>query len=166
MRYAFAFDVKNLARLGASRNLQLLIALQSRHIHLCAQHSLSHIDIQIQDNIILAPLEKLMRADVQHQEQTSVRPAIDAGSTLPIQTDLCASIHTRGNLHLLLDGLAFQAATMTGLTWRGDRFAATFTGWAGCGLNHLTQEGLAHLAYFTLSITRGATRWRSARFCT
>src|SRR5918993_386834 len=62
MRYTFAFYVKNLARLGASRNLQFLIALQSRHVHLCAQHSLSHIDIQIQDNIILAAFEKLMRA--------------------------------------------------------------------------------------------------------
>src|SRR6188474_3335064 len=106
-----------------------------------------------------------MRADIQHEEQTSVRPAIDARSTLPIQTDLRTGIHTRGNLHLLLNVFALQASALTGLTRGGYYFAATVTGRAGRGLNHLTEKSLAHLTYFALPITSGTTRRRGSRLC-
>src|SRR6185436_332173 len=106
-----------------------------------------------------------MRADVQHQEQTSVRSAIDSWPALPIQTDLRTSIHTRWDLHLLLNIFALQASALTGLTRGGYYFAATVTGRAGRGLNHLTEKSLAHLTYFTLSVTSGTTRRGGSRLC-
>src|SRR5688572_9653250 len=106
-----------------------------------------------------------MRANVQHKEQTSVRSAIDSWAALPIQTDLRTSVHTRGDLHLLLNIFALQAASMTGLTRRGYCFATTVTSWARRGLNHLTEKSLAHLTYLPLPVTSATTRRGSSRLC-
>jgi hypothetical protein len=50
-----------------------------------AQDGLRHIDIEIQQNIILAAFEEFMRLHIQHEEQTSLRTAILARRPSPFK---------------------------------------------------------------------------------
>ncbi len=75
--------VKDFPRLGAGRDFQFLIAIQSGDFHFRAESSLGNIDIQVQNNIVLAALEELMRFDIQHQEQTSIGPPKAPGPPSP-----------------------------------------------------------------------------------
>src|SRR6188474_2378487 len=111
----FIPDMKNFSWLSPGRNFQFFIAIQGWNFNVRAQDSLRNIDIQVQENIVLAALEELMRSHIQNEEQTSVRSTKDARPTLPCQTDLRPTIHTGGNLNFLLDGLAFESSRMTSL---------------------------------------------------
>src|SRR5690242_8388748 len=133
MGNTFVPDMKNLAGLCPGGDLQFFITIEGRHFDLGAECRLGNIDVQVQQNIVLAALEELMRCDIQDQEEASIWSPVGTGSALACQTDLCPTVHTSRNLHFLGDRLSLQATAMTGFTGRRDRFAATITGRTGRG---------------------------------
>ncbi len=164
VRHTLSAQVEDLARLRARGNLQLLVAVEGRHIHIRAEGGLGHVDVEVEQDVVLAALEELMRLDVQHEEQAAAWAAIDAGSALPCQADLRTHVHARGNLHLLLDGLTLQPRAAAGVTRRRDGLTTPITGGTGGRLHHLAEEGLTDLAHLALSVTGGAFDGTGARF--
>ena len=118
MGNALIANVEDFARLSPGRDFQLFVAIQSRDFDLGTQRRLRDVDIEVQDNIVLTPLEKLMGCHVQDEEQASIGSAVGTGSALPCQADLRPAIHTRRDLHLLPDSLTLQPTGMTGLAGR------------------------------------------------
>ncbi len=151
-----ASDRENFSGLGSGGYFKHVGTIQRGDFNFRAERSLGNIDIQVEDDIVLTALEELVRPHVEDEEQAAVRSAEDARTSFACQTDLRACIHTGGNLHGLLDRLAFQSVAMTGLAGRRDRFTAAVTGGTGRRLDHLPQERLAHLADLTLPVTGGA----------
>src|SRR5262245_55876179 len=98
-----------------------------------------------------------MRLNIQDQEETSIRPAKGTRSTFTCQADLCTRIDTSRYLDFLLYALAFQSTAVACLAEIWNRLTAAVTSRTGCGLNHLSQEGLSHLANFTLAVAGGTS---------
>src|SRR5512138_806463 len=74
----FILDMEDLSRLCTGRDFQLFISVQRRHIDLCAERRLRDIDIEVQDNVIVAALEELVGSDIEDQEQAAVGSTEDA----------------------------------------------------------------------------------------
>ena len=123
MRHAFTFHMEDLAGLSPAGNFQLLIAVQCRHFDLRTQHCLCDIDIQVQQNIILATLEELMRLDVQNKEQGfRCGPPKAPGPPSPAKR-ICVPVSTPGGICTFFV-TRFRSNPPPRQVWHGDEITS------------------------------------------
>src|SRR5579884_328579 len=131
VRQAAPAQRKRLAALCALRNLQLLRAVNHRHLDGIAEGGASKADRHLAIEVVAAPLENLMVAHVDDQVQIARRPAALARVAFTDQPQPHARIHARRHLDGALPDLADAPAAAARRAGAGDDPARAVTARAG-----------------------------------
>jgi hypothetical protein len=67
-RHSLSLELDDSSRLGSSRYPEGVLTIQSRDSNMSAQRGLGQIDIQVEENIVLATFEELVGLDLQEEE--------------------------------------------------------------------------------------------------
>src|SRR5207237_120767 len=94
--YAFAFNPEHCAGLGARRNLDRGLAVQSRHADFGAEGGLDKINGDFAQEIVGFTLENLVRLDVENNVQITRGTATRAGLAVAAGSKARAGIHAGG----------------------------------------------------------------------
>ena len=118
---------------------------------LIAQHGLGDIDIQVEKDIIALTAEVSVVLHLYFKVKIPMGSAVDAGLAFTRQTDLDTVGNPGRDGDQLADRLLLETAAVTGWAGGFDNLATSITAWAGDNLDHRTQQGLMHLAHFSLA---------------
>ena len=97
MRHPFTAQGKDLARLSSGRNIQFCFAFGCEHFNLGAQGSLRHINVQVEQDIILVAAKIFVWFDLDFDIQVPVWPAVCAGLGFICQTNLSSVVDAGWN---------------------------------------------------------------------
>src|SRR5262249_10897427 len=162
-RHALAAQPQHGAALRAGRQLQLLVAVERRHVDLVAERGLGDVDGQLVDDVGVLPLEVRVRRDRNHDVEIARRAAAAAELALARQVDLLAVVdagrYRHGDLPHRLDGAA-RAALPARL---GDHLAASAAAIANRDVDELAEDGLLDAPHLAGAVALRAARRRRAR---
>src|SRR5690606_4772683 len=153
-RHAHPFDGEDLTRLRAGGDHEFRLALairrEGRHHQCMPQSCLRNVDPQLDEQIVVAPLEYLMIADGNHDKEIARRPAVRARLALARDADLRALVNPCRDADFQLARVPYLPAAPALGARLGDRLARSPAGGARRDVDHLPEEGLppgAHLAH-------------------
>ena len=127
-----------------------------------AQRRLGDIDVEVEQDVILAAFEELVWFYFDLNEQISSWAAIGAGLPFTGKADLGAIINACWNRNRFGDGLAFISPPATLFTFIGDDGSSTLTIRTGGHLDHGAKKCLPRLPNLAAAVTGGACFRRGA----
>src|SRR3990172_5270623 len=159
---AFALEVQHFAGLGPGRDRNGFFAVDGRDGDEGAQGDLRHVDAHVEQDVIAAAAEILVRPDVDDDVQVPVRAAVHPRLSSPCRGARSPLVDAGGDGDAPLHRLAQQPAPAAGPAGRGDRLAGAAAGGTGRDIDHRPQERVAHVADFTGAVAGGAADGRRA----
>ena len=146
---AFIFQTENPTGLGTRWDAQFYVAVKRGDIDFVPKRCLSHVDVDIEQNVVAGTAEEFMRSNLDFDVKIAVRTAVCARLPFAYHADLIAIINASGDVDFFAGGLSFQPGSPAGLAGSFNHLTASAAGWAGYDLHHLSKEGLLNLADFT-----------------
>lgn len=116
VRDAFPPHPQDLPGLGPGWDRENGGPIHSGDINIRAEGSLGKVDIEVEDDICIPPLEILMPSDLDDEVKVSWRASVHAWLAFSGEPDLGAVIHTGRDVNSFLASLAFQTAPLALLT--------------------------------------------------
>jgi len=163
VRHALALQANNRAGLRPSGDGQALFAVESGDSDPVSQGSLRHVDAEVEQDVVIAPLEERVALDVQDDVQVTRRPTIGAGFPLTAEADTVPVVYASGDVDrqpvLPLNALLTVALR----TRSGDDFAASVAAWAGSDVDEGAKQGLLGAPHLSGAVALGAAYRRGAR---
>src|SRR3972149_10062600 len=136
MGHSLGAHAQDLPRLSARGNPEHGWAVHGGNLDLRPQNCLGDVDIQVENNILLAPAEEPVGFNENGYVQVSVWTAVQAWLSFARQPNLGAVVNPAGNRDHFLARAPLQAAPLAGMARGGDGLAHAVAYRASPNLNH------------------------------